>query len=73
MTFKQAQALLEAIAPGHWNAIDYRLQGEKDKVQTCGVYLDGTRWHCKPTWEQAFDSLMDELYPENRIIEGAPA
>jgi len=62
MTFRQAQALIKAVANGEYCSVRLRFLGYNLEKQECSVYIDGSNWYERPTFEEAFDSLMDELY-----------
>ena len=74
MTFLEAKAKLAELAKDKHYSLQYQLStfpSFKDfpswEESTVGVYIDGTKWHSAKTWEEAFNSLDNQLNPPTEV------
>jgi len=74
MTFLEAKVKLAEIAKDKHYSLQYQLSSyppfqefPRHEEANVGVYIDGTKWHSAKTWEEAFNSLDNQLNPPTEV------
>jgi hypothetical protein len=67
MTFQEAKTALAALAGNEAYDLIYELMtyniypDQRDQRATCGVYINGQKWHEGSTWSEALKSISDAM------------